>query len=166
MDNVQIIERNGIKVVEINSIEFSSKRKIDWNGVEQYLKKYVGKQFVIEETGDIIHIGSDFPDEYANSRDSIKSFGMNGKAKANAVQAIPELVQVLNNIVFQQNLEPKHQIDAPNGWYRGTVRFTLPIKDERGNTVGKNSFRGRMVIRSNKHNKLYLYDIVNIKKET
>ena len=32
----------GQKVVEIDTIEFSSKRKIDWISVEQYLKKYVG----------------------------------------------------------------------------------------------------------------------------
>ena len=34
-DNVIIIDINGKKVVEINTIEFSGKRKIDWEGVER-----------------------------------------------------------------------------------------------------------------------------------
>jgi hypothetical protein len=42
-----VTNENGQKVVEIDTIVFSSKRKIDWNGVEQYLKKYVGQQYLI-----------------------------------------------------------------------------------------------------------------------
>ena len=67
-DNVIIIDINGKKVVEINTIEFSGKRKIDWEGVERYLKQYVGDEYVIKETGDTVYIGPDFPDEYAHSR--------------------------------------------------------------------------------------------------
>lgn len=37
-ENVRIIFKDNIKVVEINTIKFSGKRKIDWDGVEQYLK--------------------------------------------------------------------------------------------------------------------------------
>ena len=72
-DNVNIADINGKNVVEINTIKFSGKRKIDWEGVERYLKQYVGKQYVIEETGDTVYIGTDFPDEYAHSRYSTKS---------------------------------------------------------------------------------------------
>ena len=54
-DGINISEHNGRKVVEINTIEFSGKRKIDWEGVEKYLKQYVGKQYVIEETSDIVY---------------------------------------------------------------------------------------------------------------
>ena len=166
MDNVQIIERNGIKVVEINTIEFSSKRKIDWNGVEQYLKKYVGKQFVIEETGDIIHIGSDFPDEYTHSRYKEKSFGTIGKAKANAVQAVPELIKTTSNLQYNPNKNTKHSMDAAGGWYYGAIHFTLPITNDCKEIIGHNTFRGRMVIRCDGREQLYLYDIIDIKKET
>lgn len=38
-----ITNEKGKKVVKIDTIAFSSKRKIDWDGVEQYLKKYVGR---------------------------------------------------------------------------------------------------------------------------
>ena len=165
-DGINISKHNGRKVVEINTIEFSGKRKIDWEGVEKYLKQYVGKQYVIEETSDIVYIGTDFPDEYTNSRYSTKSYGTIGKAKANATQAVPELIQTATEIVYRPNMDDKHKSDAPNGWYRGTVRFSLPVTDDKGNITGKNIFRGRMIIRCNSLKKMYLYDIIDIKKET
>ena len=165
-DTANIIDVKGKKTVDIKIIKFSGKRKIDWEGVERYLKQYVGNQYVIEETGKIVYIGADFPDEYANSKDSVKSLGTIGKAKANAIQAIPELIKTLSEIKHFPNYDDKHNSDAKNGWYRGTVHFTLPITDDKGRVTGKNAFRGRMVIRCDANNKLFLYDIVTIKKET
>lgn len=165
--NVKIvISDDGRKIVEIQSIRFSGKRKIDWDGVEEYLKKYIGSRFIVEENGETVYIGSDFPDEYANSKDTMKSLGTVGKAKANAAQAIPELIQTLSEIKHIPNYDAKHQSDAPNGWIRGTVRFSLSVTNDKGVVIGKNTFRGRMIIRCNKENDFYLYDIVTIKKET
>jgi hypothetical protein len=48
-----ITNEKGQKVVEIDTIVFSSKRRIDWDGVEQYLKRYVGQQYRIDETDDL-----------------------------------------------------------------------------------------------------------------
>lgn len=36
-----VTNEKGFQVVEINTIIFSGKRRIDWTGVETYLKKYV-----------------------------------------------------------------------------------------------------------------------------
>lgn len=164
--SVRIVSFDGYKVIEINTIIFNNKRKIDWDGVEQYLKKYIGESYVIDETDDIVYIGSDFPDEYAHSNYSAKAFGTIGKAKANAVQAVPELIKTATNISFRPNLKNKHISDATNGWYRCTVMFSLPICDDKNNVVRRNMYRGRMIIRCNRDNKLYLYDIIDIKKET
>jgi hypothetical protein len=161
-----VTNENGQKLVEIDTIFFSSKRKIDWNGVEQYLKKYVGQQYRIDETNDLIYIGSDFPDEYANSNYSVKAYGAIGKAKANASQVIPELIKIATNISFRENTEDKHGKNAKYGWYRCTVRFTLPTCDAGGDVIGKNAFQGRMIIRFDEDGKKYLYDIIDIKKET
>ena len=38
-----VTNEKGQKVVEIDTIIFSSKRRIDWDGVEEYLKRYVGQ---------------------------------------------------------------------------------------------------------------------------
>ena len=157
---------DGRKVVDILTVRFSGKRRIDWDGVELYLKKYIGKSYVIDETDDLIFIGSDFPDEYAHSNYNKKAQGTIGKAKANASQAIPELIQAATKIAFRSNNSPKHSSDAKMGWYRCTVYFSIPITDENKRIIGKNLFQGRMIIRCVDARKKYLYDIIDIKKET
>ena len=59
-----VANSKGKKVVEIDMVVFSSKRRINWAGVEEYLKRYVGQRYPIDETEDLIYIDSDFPDEY------------------------------------------------------------------------------------------------------
>ena len=161
-----VLNEKGQKVVVIDEIIFSSKRKIDWDGVEEYLKRYVGQMYVIEETDDIVYIGSDFPDEYANSKYTERAFGAVGKAKANATQVIPELIQNATNICWKENLEEKHRKDAKYGWYRCDICFSLSKCDDKKNVIGINVFRGRMIIRCDVDGKKYLYDIIDIKKET
>ena len=78
------INSKGIKVVEIDKIKFKGKRKIDWGRVGENLKNYIGKKYMIDGMDDIIYIGTDFPDEYVNSRDSVRAKETIGKAKANA----------------------------------------------------------------------------------
>ncbi len=95
-----------------------------------------------------------------------KTYGTIGKAKANASQAIPELIQIATDVSYRKNLSAKYDSNALLGWYRCTVHFTLPITDDKGNVIGKNLYRGRMLLRCNKDHKLYLYDIIDIKKET
>ena len=157
---------DGRKVVDILTVRFSGKRRIDWDGVELYLKKYIGKSYVIDETDDLIFIGNDFPDEYARSMDSAKAFGTIGKAKANASQGIRELIKTASSVRFVENKDQKHEVNAKNGWYWCKVFFTIPITDANKTIIGKNRFRGRMVIRCDGKGRKYLYDIVDIKKET
>lgn len=160
------VNKSGVKIVEIRKIKFKGKRKINWKNVEEYLKCYIGEKYIMDSLNDVIYIGTDFPDEYANSQDSVKAKGTIGRAKANAAQAIPELIKTAENITFKENMEKKHRVDAKFGWYRCTVHFSLPICNDRGNTIGENGFQGRMIIRCDADGKKYLYDIVNIKKET
>lgn len=61
----------GKKVVIVDNIIFRAKKREDWKKVEKYLKKYIGLKCEVLETGDVIYISSDFPDEYANSESRI-----------------------------------------------------------------------------------------------
>ncbi len=65
-----------------------------------------------------------------------------------------------------KQIELKHNSKARYGWYRYDTRFAIPKYDNDGELVGYNIFKGRMVIRHSQDNKLYLYDILQIKKET
>ena len=60
----------------------------------------------------------------------------------------------------------KHNKDATFGWYRYDSRFALPVFNESGEIERYNVFRVLLVVRHAKNGKMYLYDIMNIKKET
>ena len=130
------------------------------------MKEYIGYCTEILDTNEMIYIGSDFPDEYAHSKDTKVLRGPNEYAKANASVAIKELIQIASNKVFSENYKDKHNNKAKYGWYRYDTRFAIPKYDNDGELVGYNIFKGRMVIRHSQDNKLYLYDILRIKKET
>ena len=165
--NVSIItDAEGNQIVVINDLRFKRSKKVDWNVVESYLKEYIGVCTEIFDTNDMIYIGSDFPDEYSHSKDTKVLRGPNEYAKANASVAIKELIQIASNKVFSENYKDKHNNKAKYGWYRYDTRFAIPKYDNDGELAGYNVFKGRIVIRHAKDGKLYLYDILRIKKET
>lgn len=67
---------------------------------------------------------------------------------------------------FRENNAEKHKWDARNGWYRYNSRFALPIYNEHGEIERYNVFHASMIIRHANDGKMYLYDIIDIKKET
>lgn len=143
------------------------KRKEEWEEIEEYLKEYVGKCYEIAETAEKIYIDEDFPDEYANSESRITLKGAVAKAKANAIQGIPELIQIATNEVFSENEKKKHNKDAKYGWYRYNVLFAIPVYDDKTNELVRyNIFSARMLVRHSEDGKKYLYDFLAIKKET
>lgn len=164
---VDVVEDlDGNKIVFIHDIRFKGKRSVEWKDVESYLKQYVGEVYTIEDTKDMVYIGADLPDEYAHSNYTKILKGTNAKAKANATQGLPELIEIANNKEYEQNRKDKHARDAKYGWYRYYSRFALPVFGENGDIERYNIFQVVMIIRHAEDNKMYLYDFINIKKET
>lgn len=165
--NVNIIEDlDGKKLVVIHDIRFKGKRSIDWDDVKEYLKMYVGETYEIAATEDVVYIGNEFPDEYTGSKYTYSLRGANAKAKANASQGIPELLEIAVGKHFRENKGDKHRQNAAHGWYRYDARFALPVFMENGKLERYNVFHASMLIRHANDGKLYLYDIMDIKKET
>ncbi len=165
--NVSIVkDSEGKDIVIINSIKFKGKRSIDWGDVKEYLKAFVGSACKIESTGDWVFIGNDLPNEYTGSEYTFGLKGTNAKAKANATQGIPELINTAKGKHFRENNEEKHYRNAKFGWYRYDSRFALPVFKEDGNVERYNVFHASLIVRHSEDNKLYLYDILDIKKET
>ena len=81
----------GNKIVVMHDIIFKGKRSVEWADVETYLKRFVGEEYNIEATGDLIYIGTDLPDEYTHSNYTMLLRGANAKAKANAAQGLPKM---------------------------------------------------------------------------
>ena len=165
--NVSVIQDiDGNNIVVINDIRFKGKRSVEWNDVEKYLRQYVGDFYQIAETEDIIYIGADLPDEYVGSKYTRHIKGTLAKAKANAAQAIPEMIEIATSKTYEDNKKNKHSRHAKNGWYRYDTRFALPVYDENGNLDRYNVFSARLLIRHAASGKMYLYDVLEIKKET
>lgn len=165
--NVNVIKDiNGNSIVLINDIIFKGKRQINWNDVKNYLEQYVGEFYEIADTKDIIYIGKDLPDEYTGSKYTHKLKGGNAKAKANAAQGIPELLEIAEGKHFKENNAEKHKRNAKNGWYRYDSRFALPIYVDSGEVERYNVYHASMLIRHANDGRMYLYDVLDIKKET
>ena len=166
--NVSIVEdTDGRKIVLINDIRFKGKRREEWKKIEKYLKEYIGKCYEIEESAEKIYIDTDFPDEFTNSESRIALKGPVSKAKANASQGIPELVQIATKDSFSENEKVKHRKTAKLGWYRYDVRFALPVyEDKSGVLLRYNIYSAKMLVRHAADGKKYLYDFLKIKKET
>ena len=60
----------------------------------------------------------------------------------------------------------KHNQDGGRGWYRFESRFALPIYGSDGEIDRYNVFHVYLIIRHDLDGRKYLYDIINIKKET
>lgn len=164
---INIVEDiNDKRIVVINDIRFKGKRNVNWNEVKEYLKEYVGSCYSVIETADKVYIGTKFPDELKGSIDTERLRGAHAKAKANATQEIPMLIKNATNKRWQENFKSKHKVDAKFGWYRFTSRFALPVYLENGDIARYNIYRIEMLIRHAADGNLYLYDMVNIKKET
>ena len=129
---VTIEEKNGRKMVRINKIQFKGKRSIDWGEVKEYLRKYVGEMYEIAEGNDVIYIGPDHPDEYTGSRYTHKLKGAVAKAKANASQGIPEMLEIASNKRYRDNQDKRHTRNARFGWYLYDI---LDIKKETSNSL-------------------------------
>ncbi len=92
--------------------------------------------------------------------------GTAAKAKANAAQGIPELIEIATDKHFKENQGNKHQWNARYGWYRYNSRFALPVFSEDGVVERYNVFHASLLIRHDNNGKMYLYDVIDIKKET
>ena len=145
---VNVVEDlDGNKIVFIHDIVFKGKRSVEWSDVEAYLKRFVGEEHIVEDTGDLVYIGPDLPDEYTHSNYTMLLRGANAKAKANAAQGIPEMLLSANEREFEENRKDKHSKNAKYGWYSYVTRFALPVYGDDGEIERYNVFHASMLIR-------------------
>ena len=109
------IRANIEAVVRVKKVIFPGKSP-KLSDVEEYLKNINGKEYYVNETGDLIHIGSKCASEFCGS---VYTKGLRGallKAKANAATIIPELIVNATNRRWVENKSEKHNEDARKGW--------------------------------------------------
>ena len=114
---------DGNKIVVIHDVIFQGKYSVECVDVEQYLKRFVGEEYTSDETGNLIYIGADLLDEYTHLNYTMLLRSADAKAKANAVQRLPELIKIATEKAHKDNYKEKHNRDAKYGWYKYTSRF-------------------------------------------
>lgn len=165
-ENIAVaLDKKGHKIVVINNIMFYGKRRLPWNEVEKYLKRYIGQVVAVSETGENIHIASDFPDEFIHSQDTMAVRGPNAKAKANLVQGIYHMIQISRKTKEILNLKEKNSTKAKCGWNRYLTRFALPVMSSENIILYYNVYLATLIVRKDAKRQLYLYDVVHVKKE-
>jgi hypothetical protein len=110
-------------------------------------------------------ISTIFPSEYKGSKYTKRLKGANAKAKANAVQGICEMLEIATEKCFMENKKEKHSGMAEKGWYYYTARFAVPIYNNEVKAGEYNIYSGCFVVNHAENGKLYVYDLINIKRE-
>lgn len=154
-------ETNDIK---IRTVLFRGRKNIDWDEVRDFLKQYQGKSFQNEQYKDIIKINFTSIDEYTSSRYTRGLRGTLAKAKANLAQILPEILSSMTNRRWVENNDAKHENHASKGWYRYDSFFALPVQATDEESPRWNSYRCTVIVNANDKG-LFLYDVINIKKE-
>jgi hypothetical protein len=162
---VVALDKKGHNIVVINNIIFYGKKNIHWNKVKQYLMRYIGEIIEVVDTGELINIDNDFPDEFKGSEYTKKIRGANAKAKANVVQAIREVVHIAKKVKEMENQKSKNAKKAKYGCYRYSTRFAIPVMSEKSIVSYYNVYLATLIVRKADDKELYLYDVINIKKE-
>lgn len=150
-------------MVVINNKRVTSRKGFEWSEIEKELKKYVGKSYIVECSKDLIKIGADFPDEYCHSKDTYHLKGSGRRTKAQIINAIPQLIKASYNKRYSKDYKNKHGNKAKLGWVYYDVSFLIPVINESG-MKNERFYIAKLLIRINKNNQLYLYDIVRIQK--
>ncbi len=151
---------------KINKLIISSKKRINWKVVEEYLKKYDNTVVIIEETTESVNIDKHFIDEYVGSKYTRSLKGTNALVKANIPIILEEIIKNSYNKRHIDDYNFKHKSFAKGGWNRYDSNILMPIRNDNKEIIGYSEYKVTLVVRVIKNNKLYLYDIINIKKET
>lgn len=75
------------------------------------------------------------------------------------------MIAIASQKRYKENLKEKHISNAKYGWYRYDTKFALPVYNEKQVLERFNVFSAVLLIRHAHNGKLYLYDLVNIKKK-
>ena len=134
------------------------------NDFEKNIKKFVGTSFINEKYNKKIIIDNKSIDELTHSKYNMRLKGKLRLIKANLTMYIDKVICDMENERWKEDINSKHKNIAKNGWYRYDISFTYPMRDEIGDFIGENEYKGTVVIRCADDNNLYLYDIIDIKK--
>lgn len=136
--------------------------------IANYIAEHIGDVYRIIESGQKVYIGTDLPSEYTQSnytKNILKHNRAISNAKKRAASNLGEMIEIATNRRWEKTKHKKNK-DAKYGMYRYDTSFGFPVLNVKGEINGANIYKAELVIRNASDGKKYLYDIVNIKKDT
>ena len=149
---------------DIKTLYFTNKNKLDWKYVETNIKKFSGQVIKNEKLSKEFYIDKRAIDELTHSRYNMRLKGKMRLIKANLLMYLEDVISNMENERWKEDIDAKHKNIAKNGWYRYDINFNYPVRNELGDFIDKQGYKATVVVRYSDDNKLYLYDIIDIKK--
>ncbi len=76
------------------------------------------------------------------------------------------MIYISRKLSQTENKKVKNEKKASRGWYRYLTRFALPAITDEKNISHYNVYLATLIVRVDKNGILYLYDVINVKKES
>lgn len=160
-------EVGGQQIAWIENSGLSSKDLRDHKKIAEYIGRHIGEVYTIIESGQRVYIGEDLPSEYTQSEYTkrlLKNNPATLKAKNRASDALGDMIEIASGRRWEKT-KHTHNKDAKFGMYRYNSRFAFAVNGGNG-TPNVHAYDVELLIRNASDGKKYLYDIVNIKKNT
>lgn len=160
-------EVDGQQIAWIENSSLSNKDLRDHKKIAEYIGRHIGKVYTIIESGQRVYIGEDLPSEYTQSEYTkrlLKNNPATLKAKNRASDALGDMIEIASDRRWEKT-KHTHNKDAKFGMYRYNSRFAFAVNGGNG-TPNVHAYDVELLIRNASDGKKYLYDIVNIKKNT
>ena len=159
---------NGKNVVWIDESSLTNKELNNHKAVAEFIAQHIGEVYTIIESGQRVYIGKDLPGEYTHSAytDSLRKRNPRAlKAKNKAASELGLLIETATNRRWEKTRHP-HSKDAKYGMYRYDASIAFPVKAVDGTAVDVRAYDAELLIRNASDGKKYLYDVVNVKRNT
>lgn len=160
-------EVDGQQIAWIENSSLSNKDLRDHKKIAEYIGQHIGEVYTIIESGQRVYIGEDLPSEYTQSEYTkrlLKNNPATLKAKNRASDALGDMIEIASGRRWEKT-KHTHNKDAKFGMYRYNSRFAFAVNGGNG-TPNVHAYDVELLIRNASDGKKYLYDIVNIKKNT
>lgn len=160
-------EVDGQQIAWIENSSLSNKDLRDHKKIAEYIGQHIGEAYTVIESGQRVYIGEDLPSEYTQSEYTkrlLKNNPATLKAKNRASDALGDMIEIASGRRWEKT-KHTHTKDAKFGMYRYNSWFAFAVNGGNG-TPNVHSYDVELLIRNASDGKKYLYDIVNIKKNT
>lgn len=160
-------EVGGQQIAWIENSGLSNKDLHDHKKIAEYIGRHIGEVYTVIESGQRVYIGEDLPSEYTQSEYTKRLLRKNPatlNAKKRAVDALGDMIEIASGRRWEK-AKHTHNKDAKFGMYRYNSRFAFAVNGGDG-VRNVRAYDVELLIRNASDGKKYLYDIVNIKKNT